>query len=374
MIDVNRDLLGAALGGDMLGAGQRRPARVIGKPEEILRDQRHRPPRAPLPRRVSRRIDDNLTHDSPTTMVRIATRNEEPGQRLSYPHSSGLGPVTVQVPQCGTHLPAALDRPGKLPGSPPRLCVDQHRSSTVLDRKAALHAALPRPASNHPRVGHRVTPAAGAEADTAARRQGGLERRRWPADGRAGTLASRESDHRVCPIRAPTTPPCCMQAGLRSDRPQLGDPHAHPWRCNSPARAGARVRAVVPRPARARLDLGGSDSPASRALTIALVVGRAAWELAQSCSSRATATPRSALNSASTGSFAATLQPTLPARRPLVVAEQPSRWRRPGRRSSCSEAGTRSACSWTAAPPAKSSSDSRLEQPVTDCWISPGQQ
>ena len=344
MIDVNRDLLGAALGGDMLGAGQRRPARVIGKPEEILRDQRHRPPRAPLPRRVSRRIDDNLTHDSPTTMVRIATRNEEPGQRLSYPHSSGLGPVTVQVPQCGTHLPAALDRPGKLPGSPPRLCVDQHRSSTVLDRKAALHAALPRPASNHPRVGHRVTPAAGAEADTAARRQGGLERRRWPADGRAGTLASRESDHRVCPIRAPTTPPCRMQASAGAGMKGKAIVHTRrPSRAsvagNSPARAGARVRTVVPRPARARLDLGGSDSPASRALTIALVVGRAAWELAQSCSSRATATPRSALNSASTGSFAATLQPTLPARRPLVVAEQPSRWRRPGRRSSCSEAG-----------------------------------
>ena len=33
-----------------------------------------------------------------------------------------------------------------------------------------------------------------------------------------------------------------------------------PWRCNSPARAGARVRAVVPRPARARLDLGDSAS------------------------------------------------------------------------------------------------------------------
>ena len=74
-------------------------------------------------------------------MVRIAARNEEPGQRLGYPHSSGLRPVTVQVPQCGTHLPAAVNRPGELPGSPPRLCVVHHRSLfTVLDRNAALHA------------------------------------------------------------------------------------------------------------------------------------------------------------------------------------------------------------------------------------------
>ena len=131
MIDVNRDLLGAALGGDVLGAGQRRPAGVIGKPEEILRDQRHRPPRAPLPRRVSRRIDDNLTHDSPTTMVRIATRNEEPGQRLSYPYSSRLGPVTVQVPQCGTHVNGRRRPLWQAPGrSAAALC----RSTSIFHR------------------------------------------------------------------------------------------------------------------------------------------------------------------------------------------------------------------------------------------------
>lgn len=133
MINVNRDLLGAALGGNMLGACQRRPATVAGKPEEILRDERYGASRAPLPRRVSRRIDDNLTHDSPTSMVRIAARNEEPGQRLGYPHSSGLRPVTVQVPQRRTHVPAALDRPGELPGGPPRLASFIVDTSTVLD-------------------------------------------------------------------------------------------------------------------------------------------------------------------------------------------------------------------------------------------------
>jgi hypothetical protein len=133
LINMNRDLLGAALGGNMLGACQRRPATVAGKPEEILRHERYGASRAPLPRRVSRRIDDNLTHDSPTSMVRIATRNQESRQRLGYPHSSGLRPVTVQVPQCGTHFPAALDRPGELPGGPPRLACLIIDPSTVLD-------------------------------------------------------------------------------------------------------------------------------------------------------------------------------------------------------------------------------------------------
>lgn len=132
MINVNGDLLGAALGGDMLRACQRRPATVAGKPQEILRHQRYRAPRAPLPRRVSRRIDDNLTHDPPTSMMRIATRHEEPGQRVGYPHRSRLGPVTVQVPQRGAHVPAALHCPGELPRSPPRLASFIIHPSTVL--------------------------------------------------------------------------------------------------------------------------------------------------------------------------------------------------------------------------------------------------
>jgi hypothetical protein len=139
LINVNGDLLGAALSGDMLGACQRRPPTLAGKPDEILRYQRYRAPRAPLPRRVSGRIDDNLTHDSPASMVRIATRNEKPGQRLGHPQSSGLGPVTVEVPQCGTHVPAALHCPGELPRSPPRLVASFILDpSTVLGRKPAI--------------------------------------------------------------------------------------------------------------------------------------------------------------------------------------------------------------------------------------------
>jgi hypothetical protein len=138
LINVNGDLLGATLSGDVLGTCQRRPPTLAREPDEILRYQRYRAPRAPLPRRVRRRIDDDLTHDSPTSMVRIATRNEEPGQRLGHPQSSGLRPVTIQVPQCGTHVPAALHCPGELPRSPPRFPSFIIDPSTVLGRDAAL--------------------------------------------------------------------------------------------------------------------------------------------------------------------------------------------------------------------------------------------
>jgi hypothetical protein len=121
LIDVNGDLFGAALGGDMLGARQRCPAPVTGQPDEIARYQRYRAPRALLPGRVSRRINDNLADHSPTRMVRIAPRNEKPGQRVGDPHSFRLRPVSIQVPQCGTHVPAALHRAGELPRRPPRL-------------------------------------------------------------------------------------------------------------------------------------------------------------------------------------------------------------------------------------------------------------
>jgi hypothetical protein len=140
LINVNGDLLGAALSGDMLGTCQRRPATIAGKPEEILRYQRYRAPRASLPRRISRGIDDNLTHYSPTSMVRIATRDEKPGQRVGYTQRSGLGRVTVQMPQRSTHVPAALYCPGELPRTPPRLASVIFDPSTVLDQKAATSA------------------------------------------------------------------------------------------------------------------------------------------------------------------------------------------------------------------------------------------
>ncbi len=230
MIDVNRDLLGAPLGGDMLRACQRHPATIAGKPEEILRHQRYRAPRAPLPRRVSRRIDNNLTHDSPASMVRIAARNEKPRQRLGYPHSPGLGPVTVQVSQRGPHVPAALDRPGELLGSPSRPASFIIDLSTVLDETAALPTGLLRPASNHPRGRSQATRR--LVAPRQARPLGAGRTRMRAVAGRSagpGRSPLRKRSHKMPDPRKPSPPHATVgwsrddEASERSSGPANAD-------------------------------------------------------------------------------------------------------------------------------------------------------
>jgi hypothetical protein len=98
LIYVRSDLFGAPLGGDVLGVGQLRPPTVAAKGDEILGDHRYRAPRALLPWRVGRRVDDNLTDDSPTSVVRVATRNKKPRECIGHPVGSGLGCVDVQMP------------------------------------------------------------------------------------------------------------------------------------------------------------------------------------------------------------------------------------------------------------------------------------
>lgn len=92
------DLFGAPLGGDVLGVGQLRPPTVAGEGDEILGDHRYRASRALLPWRVGRRVDDNLTDDSPTSVMGVTTRNQKPRERMSHPMSFGLGRVDVQMP------------------------------------------------------------------------------------------------------------------------------------------------------------------------------------------------------------------------------------------------------------------------------------
>jgi hypothetical protein len=98
LIYVKSDLFGAPLGGDVLGVGQLRPPTVAGKGDEILGDHRYRASRALLPWRVGRRVDDNLTNDSPTSVMGVAARNKKPRERIGHPMGSGLGRVDVQMP------------------------------------------------------------------------------------------------------------------------------------------------------------------------------------------------------------------------------------------------------------------------------------
>lgn len=146
---MNGDLLSAALGGDMLGARQRRSATLTGKPNKIVRYLHYRAPGAPLPGCVSRRINDNLSYHSPTSMARIATRNEKTGQRIGHHRRSRLGSVIVQVPQCGRHVPAALHRARQLPRRPPRL------ASFVFDLPTVLGPRLDSSEQMHGRSGRR---------------------------------------------------------------------------------------------------------------------------------------------------------------------------------------------------------------------------
>ena len=81
---------------------------------------------SPTARQPPNRRQPDVPLANPDGANRNAQRGTGPAPRL--PHSSGLGPVTVQVPQCGTHVPAALDCPGELPAQSAAACVVHHRS------------------------------------------------------------------------------------------------------------------------------------------------------------------------------------------------------------------------------------------------------
>jgi hypothetical protein len=98
MINMNGDLLSPALGGDMLSAHQLRASAVASKADEVLGHKRHGTARALFPGRVGRRVDDDLTDDSPARVVGIATRDEKPRERLCDAQRSRLGPVAIQMP------------------------------------------------------------------------------------------------------------------------------------------------------------------------------------------------------------------------------------------------------------------------------------
>jgi hypothetical protein len=121
LIDVTRDLFRTTLSGYMLSTRQLRSATVTRETDQVLSHQRHRPPRAFFPWGVGRRVDNDLTHDSPPRMVGIAARDKKPRERLCHPVRAGLGAVAVEVSQCGADATPVINRPGELPRSRPRL-------------------------------------------------------------------------------------------------------------------------------------------------------------------------------------------------------------------------------------------------------------
>jgi hypothetical protein len=112
LIYVGSDLLGAALGGDVLSLNQPRSPAVAPQGHEILGHHRNGPASAFLPRRVGRRVDDDLAHDPPAGVVRVAARHEKPRQRISYALGLRFGGMDVQMPKRGTNRPAFFHRFG----------------------------------------------------------------------------------------------------------------------------------------------------------------------------------------------------------------------------------------------------------------------
>jgi hypothetical protein len=95
---MGSDLLDPPLGGDVLCMSQLHPPGVACKRHEITSDDRYRASRALLPWRVSSRVDDDLTDDSPTSVVGIAPRDEKSRERIGHALGSGIGRVAVQMP------------------------------------------------------------------------------------------------------------------------------------------------------------------------------------------------------------------------------------------------------------------------------------
>ena len=120
LIHMGSDLLDPPLRGDVLGTSQLHPSGVACKRHQIAGDDRYRAPRALLPRRVSSRVHDDLTDDSPTGVVRITPRDEKPRERVRHALSSGIGRVAVQMAHRVAYVPTVLHRPGQLPRASPR--------------------------------------------------------------------------------------------------------------------------------------------------------------------------------------------------------------------------------------------------------------
>ena len=114
-------LFGTTLSGYMLSASQLRSAAVACEADQVISHQRHRPPRAFLPRGVGRRVHNDLTHDSPARMMRIAARDKKSRERLCHLVRPGSGRVAVEVSQCGPDATPVINRSGELPRSRPRL-------------------------------------------------------------------------------------------------------------------------------------------------------------------------------------------------------------------------------------------------------------
>jgi hypothetical protein len=94
---VRGNLFGTALSGDVLGTRQLSPPGRSSERDEVVGDHRHSATRALLPGRIGSRIDDHLADDSPAGVMRIATCDKKPRERLGDLLGVRLGPVDIEM-------------------------------------------------------------------------------------------------------------------------------------------------------------------------------------------------------------------------------------------------------------------------------------
>ena len=102
------DLFGPPLSSDVLGVRQLGTPGGASKGNEIVGDHRYSSSRTLLPWRVRGRIDDYLADGSPASMMRIATRDKKPRQRVGEPLGLGIRRVDIEMPQRCADLATAV--------------------------------------------------------------------------------------------------------------------------------------------------------------------------------------------------------------------------------------------------------------------------
>jgi hypothetical protein len=150
---VGRDLLGAALCGDVLGLRQLCPSAcasaVAGQADEILGHDRDGAARAFLPWCIGGRVDHDLAHDPPTGVVRVAAGNKKPSQCIGNALRFRLGRMAVEMPERVADVAAVVYRPCELASCTARSVLLFLDTSTVLtmskpSRGYACNMPIPR--------------------------------------------------------------------------------------------------------------------------------------------------------------------------------------------------------------------------------------
>jgi hypothetical protein len=140
---VRGNLFGSPLSGDVLGLRQLGPPGGSSKRDEIVGDHRYSASRALLPWRVRGRIDDDLPDGSPAGVMRIATCDKKPRERVGDPLGLRVRRVEIEMSQSRADVATAIHRFCQV------LCGSPRSVSRIVDQSRVLAAQSARPNGKH---------------------------------------------------------------------------------------------------------------------------------------------------------------------------------------------------------------------------------